>query len=126
METRIASTYRFCVTVFGRDLLAAMAPDDVLEHVADVLRLVERSDDSADRVGADRVASLDQLDELVEHGPGLRDARLVAGQRQAVAAQRDRAAEPLAQRVEHAVADPGQLGRDLVRNCEDVLHAISV
>ena len=87
------------------DLLAAVAPDDVVEHVADVLRLVERRDDRADGVGADRVAALDELDELVDHGAGLGDARVVAGEREAVAAQRDRAAEPLAQRVEHAVAD---------------------
>ena len=99
-----------------------MTPDDVLEDVADVLRLVERRHDGADRVRADRVAALDQLDELVQHGPGLHDAGLVAGERQPVAAQRDRAAEPFAQGVEHAVADPGQLGRDLVRNGENVLH----
>ena len=44
--------------------------------------------------------------------------RVVALERQLVAAQADGAAEPLAQRVEHAVADPGQLGRDLVRDVE--------
>ena len=51
-----------------------MAPDDVLEDVADVGRLVERRDDRADGVGADRVATLDELDELVEDGAGLDDA----------------------------------------------------
>ena len=58
-----------------RDLLAAVPPDDVVEHVADVLRLVERRDDRADGVGPDRVPALDELDELVDHRPRLRDAR---------------------------------------------------
>ena len=39
-----------------RDLLAAVAPDDVVEDLAEVLRLVERRHDGADRVGADLVA----------------------------------------------------------------------
>ena len=64
------------------------------------------------------MSSLDQLDELVDDGAGLADMLRVALQRQPVAAQRDRAAEPLAQRVEHAVADPGELGRDLVGDFE--------
>ena len=103
-----------------------MTPDDVVEHVADVLGLVERSDDRADRVGPDRVPALDQLDELVDHGARFRDAGVVPGERQPVAAQRDRAAEALAQRVEHAVGDPGELRRDLVRNGQDFLHRVPV
>ena len=42
----------------------------------------------------------------------------VAVERQLVAAQGDRAAEPVAQRVEHAVGDAGELGRNLVGNDE--------
>ena len=75
-----------------RDLLAAVAPDDVVEDVADVLRLVERAEDGVDRRGPDLVAALDQLDQLVDDGARLGDARLVALDRQAVAAQQDRAA----------------------------------
>ena len=46
-----------------------MAPDDVVEDVTDVLGLIERRDDGADRVGADLVAVLDELDELVDALP---------------------------------------------------------
>ena len=108
------------------DLLAAVPPDDVVEDVADVRRLVERRDDGADRVRADRVTALDELDELVDDRAGLRDALLVAVEREPVPAQRDRAAEPLAQRVEHAVADACELRGDLVGNGEHVLHGLSV
>ena len=103
-----------------------MTPDDVLEDVADVLGLVERRDDGADGVRADRVTALHQLDELVDDRPRLDDPLVVAVEGQPVAAQRDRAAEPLAQRVEHAVADAGQLGGDLVGHGEDVLHRVEV
>ena len=105
------------------DLLAPVAPDDVVEDVADVLGLVERGDDRAHRVRADRVTALDELDELVDDRAGLGDTRVVTGEREPVAAERDRAAEPFAQRVEHAVADAGELRRDLVRDGEDLLHA---
>ena len=47
------------------DLLAAVPPDDVLEDLADVLGLVDRGQDRADRVRPDLVTALDQLDELV-------------------------------------------------------------
>ena len=103
-----------------------MPPDDVLEHIADVGCLVEGCRDRADGVGADRVAALDQLHELVDDGPRLGDAVALAVECELVAAQRDRAAEPLAQGVEHAVADAGQLGRDLVGDGDDVLHRLSV
>ena len=101
-----------------RDLLAAVAPDDVLEDLADVLGLVERAEHRVDRRRADLVAALDQLDELVDDRARLGDALVVALERQPVAAQADRAAQPLAQRVEHAVADAGQLGGDVVRDIE--------
>jgi hypothetical protein len=68
------------------------------------------------------VAAFDQLDQLVEDGARLADMLGRAVQRQLVAAQGNRAAEPLAQRVEHAVADPGKLRGHLVRDFEHLLH----
>ena len=93
-----------------------MAPHDVLEHVAEVLGLVERGEHRVDGVRPDVVAALHELDELVDDRAGLGDLRLVALDRELVAAEADRAAQPVAQRLEDAVADPGQLGRDLVRD----------
>ena len=104
------------------DLLAAVAPDDVLEDVADVLRLVDRREHGADRVRPDLVASLDELDELVDDRPRRGHVLVVAAERQPVPAQGDRAAEPLAERVEDAVLDPRELGRDLVRDVQHLLH----
>ena len=101
-----------------RDLRAAVSPDDVLEDVADVLGLVERAEHRVDRARADLVAALDQFDELVDDRARLGDARVLALQGQLVAAQADRAVQPLAQRAEHAVADAGQLGGDVVRDRE--------
>jgi hypothetical protein len=46
---------------------------------------------------------------------------VVARDRQPVAPQQDVDLEPLAQRVEDAVADRGQLGRDIVRDIERLL-----
>jgi hypothetical protein len=51
---------------------------------------------------------------------------VVALDRQAVAAQQDRAPKPVTQRVEDAVADRGELGRDFVRDRENLLHRASV
>ena len=109
-----------------RDLLAAVAPDDVLEDVADVLGLVERAEHGVDGDRADLVAALDQLDELVDDRARLGDARVVALERQLVAAQADRAVQPLAQRSEHAVPDARQLGGDVVRDRENFLQLITV
>ena len=103
-----------------------MPPDDVVEDVADVGCLVERRDDGADRVRADRVAALDELDELVDDRAGFHDPLLVAVEREPVPAERDRAAQPLAQRVEHAVAHACELRGDLVGHGEHVLHGLSV
>ena len=100
-----------------------MPPDDVLEDLADVLGLVERRDDGADRLRPDLVAALDELDELVHDRARGGDPLVVALDRELVPAQAQRAVEPLAQRVEHAVADAGQLGGDLVRDGERFLHA---
>jgi hypothetical protein len=98
-----------------------MPPDDVVEHFADVLRLLERSEDGVDRPGPDLVTALDELDELRDYGLRLPHARLVSLQREAVAAQVDGAAEALAKGVEDAVGHSGQLGRDVVGNGEDCL-----
>ena len=99
-----------------------MAPDDVAEDLSDVLGLVERGDDRADRVRPDLVPSLDQLDQLVDDRSRRRDPDVVALDRQLVPAQAQRAVQPVAQRVEHAVADARELRRDLVRDGKDFLH----
>ena len=93
-----------------------MAPDHVLEDLADVLRLVERADDGADGVRPDLVPALDQLDELVHDGAGGGDLVVCPLDRQLVPAQAERAVQPVAQRVEHAVADATELGGDFVRD----------
>jgi len=69
------------------------------------------------------VAALDQVDELVDDGPGLGHALVVTLDREPVAPQADRAPKPAAERVEHAVADRGELGRDVVRDIQHLLHA---
>ena len=93
-----------------------MAPDHVLEDLSQVLRLVERSENRVDRARLDLVTALDQVAELVDHGARLGDVGVGALDRQAVAAEQDRAAQPLTKRIEHAVADRGELGRDVVRD----------
>ena len=76
-------------------------------------------------LGPDLVAALDELDELVDDRLRLGHVLLVAVERQPVAAEEDRAVEPVAQRVEHAVADAGELGGDVVRDVENFLHGRS-
>jgi hypothetical protein len=68
------------------------------------------------------VAALDHLDELVDDGAGLGHALVVALDRQPVAAQADRATQSVAERVEHAVANRGELSRNVVRDIEHLLH----
>ncbi len=99
-----------------------MAPDDVVEDLADVLGLVERGDDRADRVRADLVPALDQFDELVDDRARGGDAVVLALDRQLVPAQAQRAGQARAQRVEHAVAHACELGRDFVRDGKGLLH----
>ncbi len=99
-----------------------MAPDDVLVDLADVLRLVEGVDHGADGSRADVVAALDQLRELLDDGARLGNVRSLALDREPVAAQQDAAAEAVAQLVQDAVADTGELGRDLVRDVQHFLH----
>ena len=76
--------------------------------------------------GADLVPALDELDELVDDRPRLGDPLAVTVEREPVPAERDRAAEPLSQRVEHPSLDAGELRRDLVGDHDDVLHPPSV
>ena len=103
-----------------------MAPDDVLEHLADVLGLFERAQHRVDGARPDLVTALDQLDKLVDDGARLCDTFVVALQSQPVTSQPDRAAQPVAQGVEHAVAHRCQLGGDVVGDREDFLHRPSV
>jgi hypothetical protein len=102
-----------------------VAPDDVAEDVLHVLRLVERLQDGVDRRRADLLPGLDQFDELVDDRPRLRDVHVLAGDRQAVPPQEDVDREPLAQRVEDAVADRRQLSGDVVRDVERLLRQAS-
>ena len=75
---------------------------------------------------ADLVAALDELDELVDHRARVGDVLLVALEGQLVAAQAHGAVEALLERIEDAVRDPGQLGRDGVRDVERLLHRVPV
>src|SRR6266540_1283591 len=106
----------------GRDLLAAVAPYDVVEDLADVVRLVERAEHGVHRRRADLVPALDQLDELVDDRARLDDLRLVAFDRQAIAAQANGAVESVAERIEDAVAHAGELRGHVVRDVENFLH----
>ena len=99
-----------------------MAPDDVVEDLADVLGLVERRDDGTDGVRADLVPALDELDELVDDRARRRDAVVLPFDRQLVAAQAQRAGKARAQRVEHAVAHSRELRGDVVRDGKGLLH----
>ena len=105
-----------------RDLRAAVAPDDVLEDVADVLGLVERAEHRVDRARADLVAALDQLDELVDDRARLGDVRVVALERQLVAAQADRAVSRSRSAPSTPSPDAGELGGDVVRDRENFLQ----
>ncbi len=102
-----------------------MAPDDVVERVADRLRLVERADHRVDGRRPDVVARLDELDQLVHDRPRLGDLELLALDREPVAAQEDRAGEPVSQLVEDRVAHPRELRGDVVRDGENLLHPAS-
>ena len=72
------------------------------------------------------MAALDELDELVHDRPRLGHAFVVSFDRQPVPAQANRAPQPFAQRAEHAVADRGQLGGNVVRDREHLLHGLSL
>src|SRR5215831_12441656 len=107
------------------DLLAAVPPDDVAEDVLDALGLVERLDDGVDRRRSDLLTRLDQFDELLDDGARLSDAHVLTVDRQPVPSQKDVDLQPVAQRIEDAVADRGELRRDVVRNVEHLLRQAS-
>ena len=108
-----------------------MRPDDVLEDLADVLGLVERVQDGVDGAGADLLPALDELDELLDDGA--RGAHLLVGavERQPVAAEVDRDAEPLTEEeieeiVDDAIAEVGATSMaDLGRVMADVMPQIA-
>jgi len=99
-----------------------VSPDDVLEDLARVLSGVERGEHGVHRPRPDRLAAFDQADELVDDRAGLPDARVVALERQPVAAEEKGDAKPIAESGEDAVVDRGELGRDLVGNRENFLQ----
>ena len=76
--------------------------------------------------GTDLVSALHELDELFDDSSRRGDVFVVTAQRQPVAAQGDRAAEPLPERVEDAVLHARELRGDLVRDIEHLLHRLSV
>ncbi len=102
----------------GRDAQAAVAPDDVLEHLGGRLVRVQRAGDGADRAGPDLVAARDQVGELAHDA--LARARLIlrALQREQVAAQEDAALQMALQRAQHGVLAARQLGRDIPRQLD--------
>src|ERR687892_590108 len=104
-----------------RDLLAAVTPDDVLEDVAYVFRLVEGREHGADRVRSDLVTALDELDELLDDCARRDDVLVVAVESEPIPAEGDRRAEPLSERVQHAVLHARELGGDLVRDVQHLL-----
>ena len=77
-----------------------------------------RVEHGVDRPRPDLLAGLDELDELVDDRPRLGDMDVVARDREPVSAQENRALEPVAERVEDAVADRRQLGGDVVGDVE--------
>jgi hypothetical protein len=95
-----------------------VAPDDVAEDLLHALRLVERLHDGVHGVRADLLPGLDQLDELVDDRSRRRDLDVVTGDRQPVATQQDVDLQPVAQRLENAVADRRELRGDVVRDVE--------
>jgi hypothetical protein len=72
---------------------------------------VERPGHRFDRPRRDLVALLDQLDHLVDDMGRLLDVGGLALERQHVAAQVELGVELAAQRPQHRVLRPGQLGR---------------
>ena len=98
-----------------------MAPHDVLEDFTDILALVEHAEDGVHGARADLVSALEQVDELAHDGSRAH-ALVLPLDRQLVAAEADRAAQPVAEGVEDAVADARELGRHVVGNGEGFLH----
>jgi hypothetical protein len=65
---------------------------------------------------------LDQVDELTEDRAGLPHVRVVALERQPVAPEQDRAAEPVAHAPEDAVVDGREFRGDLIGNGQNFLQ----
>ncbi len=103
-----------------------MAPDDVLEDVAEILGLVERRQHCVNRARSDLVSAFDEPGQLVDHRSRLGDLGIGPLDREAVAPQEDRAAEALPKRAENAVVESRQLGGDVVGYRQNLLHGASV
>ena len=96
-----------------RDLLAAVAPHDVVQDVDRAALRVEHADDRVDRLLADRQALLDEARELLEEQAHLCHGRVTAFGDDLVAAQRDARTGALGDRLEQAVA----IGAELLGEC---------
>ena len=100
------------------DLEVAVAPDDLVEHLARRLRLVEHARDRLDRRGPDVVPAGDELGELAHHRRGDLHRLGVPVEGDHVAAQEDVGAQVLLEGLEDLVLRAGQLGRHLVRQLQ--------
>ena len=72
------------------------------------------------------MATLDQLDELVDDEPRLVHAQVVALERELVAAQADGDLHPVAERAQDPVVDGCELRGDFVGDREDLLQQFEV
>ena len=98
-----------------RDLLAAMTPDDVVQHVGAGDAGIEHATERLDRLRADREPLLDECTELLDHDRGAAEPIVGSLDEHLVAAQVHRTAEPLREGGEHAIAIRAKLVRELVR-----------
>ena len=105
-----------------RDLLAAVTPHDVAEDGLHVLGLIDRVQHGVNRPRPDLLAGLDELDELVHDSTRLGHVDVVARDCEPVSTQENRALQPVAERIEDAVADCRQLRSDVVGDVECLLH----
>ena len=93
---------------------AAVAPDDVLEHPRGRLVRVERTRHRRDRPRADLMTARDQLGELAHDALAGVRLRLLAVERQQVAAQEHLALQMRLERAQHGVLAARQLDGDVV------------
>src|SRR5262249_32818909 len=98
----------------GRDLLAAVAPDDVVQDVHRAALGGEHAGHGLDGLRPDGEALLHELGELLEHDPHLAERSVVALDGDLVAAQVHLAAEALGDRVQQAIAVGAELLCELV------------
>jgi hypothetical protein len=105
-----------------RDLLGAVAPDDVLEDLRGRSVLVERGGHRGDRAGGDLVALLDQPDELLDDGRGGPHGLGLTVERDDVAAQVKPAFDVALERSQDGVAAAGELCCDLVGDLDLLTH----